>query len=51
MTKETIKQLDTEQILFHDQEVIDRIREEAKKFLKFNENESTICQNLGKMES
>jgi DNA-binding PadR family transcriptional regulator len=29
---------------------MDRIRKEVKKFLEFIENESTIYQNLGKME-
>jgi hypothetical protein len=28
--------------LFHDQWVIEEIKEEIKKFLEFNENESTI---------
>jgi hypothetical protein len=32
--------------LLNDQWVIDGIREESKKFLEFNENENTTCQNL-----
>jgi hypothetical protein len=32
--------------LLNDQWVIEEIREEIKKFLEFNENENTTCENL-----
>jgi hypothetical protein len=32
--------------LLHNQWVTEEIREELKKFLEFNENENTTCQNL-----
>jgi hypothetical protein len=32
--------------LLHDQWVIEEIREEIKKFLKYNENENTTYHNL-----
>jgi hypothetical protein len=32
--------------LLHDQCIIKRIRKEIKKFLEFNENETTMFQNL-----
>jgi hypothetical protein len=38
--------LEAEQYLLNDQWDIEEIREEAKKFLEFNENENITYQNL-----
>jgi hypothetical protein len=37
--------------VLHDQWVIAEIREEIKKFMEFNENESTTYQNLWETKS